>query len=58
MFIKRESVFYGQCSELCGIKHGFMPIKIEAVSIEKYITWLLVQTEGNSLILTASQKIS
>jgi cytochrome c oxidase subunit 2 len=52
LFIKRESTFYGQCSELCGVNHGFMPIKIEAVSIEKYITWLLIQTEGNHLILT------
>jgi hypothetical protein len=34
-----------------------MPIKIEAVSIEKYITWLLIQTEGNSLILSAAQKV-
>lgn len=46
LFIKRESTFYGQCSELCGLNHGFMPIKIEAVSMEKYITWLLMQTEG------------
>jgi cytochrome c oxidase subunit 2 len=56
IFIKRESTFYGQCSELCGIQHAFMPIKIEAVSIEKYITWLLIQTEGNSLILNPSKK--
>jgi cytochrome c oxidase subunit 2 len=29
-FITREGVFYGQCSELCGVNHGFMPIKIIA----------------------------
>lgn len=29
-FIQREGVFYGQCSELCGTLHGFMPIVIEA----------------------------
>lgn len=40
MFIKREGVFYGQCSEICGINHGFMPIVIESVSLENYITWL------------------
>lgn len=40
MFIKREGVFYGQCSEICGINHGFMPIVIEAVSIDNYINWL------------------
>lgn len=32
LFIKREGVFYGQCSELCGVNHGFMPIVIKAVS--------------------------
>lgn len=57
LFIKRESTFYGQCSEICGLNHAFMPIKIEAVSIEKYITWLLIQTEGNSLILSASSRV-
>jgi heme/copper-type cytochrome/quinol oxidase subunit 2 len=27
LFIKREGVYYGQCSEICGVNHGFMPIK-------------------------------
>ena len=36
-FIKRPGVFYGQCSEICGANHSFMPIVIEAVSLEKYI---------------------
>ena len=40
MFIKREGVFYGQCSEICGVNHGFMPIVVEAVSLEDYLTWL------------------
>lgn len=40
LFIKREGVFYGQCSEICGINHGFMPIVIEAVNLTDYITWL------------------
>jgi cytochrome c oxidase subunit 2 len=40
MFIKREGVFYGQCSEICGINHGFMPIVVEAVSLKDYILWL------------------
>jgi cytochrome c oxidase subunit 2 len=30
--------FYGQCSEICGVGHGNMPIVVEAVSIDKYIT--------------------
>lgn len=40
IFIKREGVFYGQCSELCGANHGFMPIVVEAVSREDYISWV------------------
>merc|ERR1711907_605809 len=35
-FIQREGVFYGQCSELCGALHGYMPICVEAVSPETY----------------------
>lgn len=40
MFIKREGVYYGQCSEICGINHGFMPIVVEAVKLSNYITWI------------------
>jgi cytochrome c oxidase subunit 2 len=43
MFIKREGVFYGQCSEICGINHAFMPIAVESVSLNKYISWLTEQ---------------
>ena len=45
MFIKREGVYYGQCSEICGINHGFMPIVIEAVSTEDYALWLNTKAE-------------
>jgi cytochrome c oxidase subunit 2 len=48
IFIKREGVFFGQCSELCGVNHGFMPIVVEGVAIEKYIRWVLLQTECNN----------
>jgi len=40
LFAKREGTFYGQCSELCGVNHGFMPIVIKAVSLDDYIAWL------------------
>ena len=40
MFVKREGVFYGQCSELCGVNHGFMPIVVQAVSQDEYLTWV------------------
>jgi len=37
---EKEGIFYGQCSELCGIKHAFMPITVEVVSEEKYKEWV------------------
>ena len=40
MFIKREGTFYGQCSEICGVNHGFMPIVVQGVSLEDYSTWV------------------
>jgi cytochrome c oxidase subunit 2 len=43
MFIKREGISYGQCSEICGINHAFMPIAVEAVSLQRYISWLTEQ---------------
>jgi cytochrome c oxidase subunit 2 len=37
--IEKEGVYYGQCSELCGVRHGFMPITVRAVSKEDYQKW-------------------
>jgi cytochrome c oxidase subunit 2 len=45
-FIKREGIFHGQCSELCGVNHGFMPIVVEAVSLKDYVSWVSAQLEG------------
>jgi cytochrome c oxidase subunit 2 len=36
----KEGRYYGQCSELCGVKHGFMPIVIDVVSKEKFDAWI------------------
>src|SRR5690606_36611043 len=49
MLIQREGVYYGQCSELCGVWHGFMPIVVEAVSLEKYLSWLNEQLDNSPL---------
>ena len=42
-WFKAEKVgtYYGQCSELCGIKHAFMPIEVRVVTDEEYQEWLL-----------------
>jgi len=38
--IKKPGIFYGQCSELCGPLHGFMPIVVQSVSDSEFETWL------------------
>ena len=40
LFINREGVFFGQCSEICGANHGFMPIVVESVNIDRYTHWI------------------
>lgn len=40
MRIERPGMYYGQCSELCGINHGFMPITVEAVSKADFAKWV------------------
>nr|YP_009557812.1 cytochrome oxidase subunit 2 [Paravannella minima]QBC73451.1 cytochrome oxidase subunit 2 [Paravannella minima] len=45
-FIKREGIFYGQCSEICGVNHGFMPIVVKATSLENYISWISNKLEN------------
>uniref|UniRef100_A0A8X8RGC2 Cytochrome c oxidase subunit 2 n=2 Tax=unclassified Glyptotermes TaxID=2626267 RepID=A0A8X8RGC2_9NEOP len=38
--INRPGLFYGQCSEICGANHSFMPIVIESVSANTFINWV------------------
>lgn len=40
LFVEREGTYYGQCSEICGVNHGFMPIAVDVVSLEDYLTWV------------------
>jgi cytochrome c oxidase subunit 2 len=37
-FSEREAELFGQCSELCGTYHGFMPIQLEVVPMDGYLT--------------------
>ena len=43
--IEKPGVYRGQCAELCGINHGFMPIVVEAVSEEAFTQWVAQQTK-------------
>jgi len=38
LYIKRKGVFFGQCSEICGVNHGFMPIVVKSISLQDYLT--------------------
>lgn len=44
-FIKYPGVFYGQCSEICGANHSFIPIVVEAVPLEHFINWAALLAE-------------
>jgi len=39
LLIKRQGVFYGQCSEICGVNHGFMPIVVEGLINREFDHW-------------------
>ncbi len=40
LYAQRNSTYFGQCSEICGINHGFMPIVVTAESKKKFFRWL------------------
>ncbi len=46
-FLNRPGVFYGQCSEICGSEHSFMPIVVEGVSLDKFVHWISEKIEEN-----------
>jgi cytochrome c oxidase subunit 2 len=45
ILINRLGSFYGQCSELCGLGHAFMPIRVDAVTTGQFIGWVKAQAE-------------
>lgn len=47
LIIKEPGVYYGQCSELCGARHGFMPIAVEALPRAKFDAW--VRSQGGTV---------
>ena len=44
--ITEPGIYYGQCSELCGARHGYMPIAVEAVPRDQWEAWILTQPGG------------
>lgn len=62
--VTQEGVYYGQCSELCGDNHAYMPITIEVVSKEKFAAWVaeaqqkFARTDEPSVDLAASAQLA
>src|SRR5215470_9277163 len=53
--VDTPGIYRGQCAELCGKEHGFMPIVVEAVPEERYRAWLTgQQTKGKATVAAAS----
>lgn len=46
LLVEKPGVYYGQCSELCGAKHGYMPIAVEALPRPQYDAWVLTHAGG------------
>lgn len=46
VFTKRDGIYYGQCSEICGVNHAFMPIVVESVPLDQYVSWVASQIEA------------
>nr|YP_009343060.1 cytochrome c oxidase subunit 2 [Pacifastacus leniusculus]APS87287.1 cytochrome c oxidase subunit 2 [Pacifastacus leniusculus] len=44
-FISRPGLFFGQCSEICGANHSFMPIVIESVTVNSFLNWVSSYSE-------------
>nr|YP_009692128.1 cytochrome c oxidase subunit II [Tricentrus brunneus]ATG83177.1 cytochrome c oxidase subunit II [Tricentrus sp. EMHAU-15062504]QEG98473.1 cytochrome c oxidase subunit II [Tricentrus brunneus] len=40
MLINRPGIYFGQCSEICGANHSFMPISMESVNMKSFMTWI------------------
>nr|YP_010710251.1 cytochrome c oxidase subunit II [Dyscolus arauzae]WCS91694.1 cytochrome c oxidase subunit 2 [Dyscolus arauzae] len=45
-FMNRSGLFYGQCSEICGANHSFMPIVIESIPTNTFVKWITKMSEN------------
>lgn len=56
---EREGIYYGQCSELCGSRHAFMPIEVHVVSQAEFDTWVgHMQDEYGSLEVEKTTRLA
>lgn len=54
---EKEGTYRGQCSELCGKDHGFMPVVVEVVSAEKYAAWTADQKKAMAAVADDPAKV-
>jgi cytochrome c oxidase subunit 2 len=54
---EREGMYYGQCSELCGRNHAFMPIAVHVVSEQEFNDWV-AKTKAPSAALDSADKVA
>ncbi len=50
--VDRPGVYYGQCSELCGTKHGFMPIAVEVLPEDEFKAWVRMRQRADGIAPT------
>jgi cytochrome c oxidase subunit 2 len=55
--VDRPGVYFGQCSELCGTKHGFMPIAVEVVAKDKFDAWVAAKQAENGIEPATAQVV-
>ena len=44
-FAQRPGIFFGQCSEICGANHSFIPIVVEIVNVNAFLNWVLISQD-------------
>jgi len=59
MKIDKEGTYYGQCTQICGDRHGYMPIEVHAISKEKFAQWtdLVLHSTAKDKMRDANEKI-
>lgn len=55
-FVEEPGVYRGQCAELCGKDHGFMPIEVHALPQDEYREWLLAKKEEAATLRALTEK--
>ena len=55
--IKKPGVYRGQCAELCGKDHGFMPVVVRAVTDEEYVAWVASKKGAAQAVAVAADKV-